>query len=158
MIPLDIAGVRSICQISSDRWSILLSLNEGKVCNFSQTKWDKNTSNLSPPCLFFFFKLSNLTLTSHFQKHSSCLWVGHTAQHPTDIHEPVLSEAALLSHSDSDVDGNSVCYEDTHTFLLSLLVTSLSALTTPSFQTAAREDLLQHLPTAPYTNIQLLLY
>lgn len=114
MIPLDIAGVRSICQISSDKWSILLSLNEGKVCNFSQSKWDKNTSNLSPPCLFFFFKHSNLTLTSHFQKHSSCLWVGHTAQHPTDFHEPVLSEAALLSHSDSDVDGNSVCYEDTH--------------------------------------------
>lgn len=52
-----------------------------------------------------FFKRSNLTSTSYFQKHSSCLWLGHAAQHHhTDFHEPVLNEAALLSHSDPDVD------------------------------------------------------
>lgn len=44
-------------------------------------------------------------------------------------------------------------YEDTATFLLSLLA---MALTTPIFHITAREGLPQHIPTAPYTSNHLL--
>lgn len=72
-------------------------------------------------------------------------------QHSTTLHhEPVLNEAALLSHSDSDVDDISVCYEDTHTFLLSLLVTSVCSYNS-ILSHCSKRILLRHLPTLPYT-------
>lgn len=62
----------------------------------------------------YFFKTLQFDLNISFSETFLLPMVGHATQHWCDFHEPVLNEAALLSHSDSVVDDISVCYENTY--------------------------------------------
>lgn len=96
----------------------------------------------------YFFKLSSLTVTSHFQKHSSCLWLA--MQHSTDVISMSQCSVKLLcSVTVILMWMTSQCYEDTHTFLLSLLVTSVCSYNS-ILSYCSKRILLQHLPIVPY--------